>query len=328
MNFMSNARTTNYTDLSSRGLMHNKPKKTDYNKLTNIFLLFSFIVFVGAITFAIQRTTTSTNTRASSDGLPKEVADRGTLPPLSDTEYSYTREILKAPKQFKGEAVPDDYLQQALTMYNKSPKEEVERYVANRLVLYYSMKQALKDTNIAYQEPANQNFYNIEERIGELRTLMKKNILSVADFALIKAQFRNNDNFSEVEAVFGSSAEQVAKEKIDEYAAKMTAQNYEAIAEEANLDEQLQILNDKEKNKVFYGYTDDDNDSPVQETYIFDEEFDEILFSLQPGQPSQVYQLNSLVPYVYFVVYPIRIEEKKYRSTDEIVQNYIKDFTF
>lgn len=325
---MSNARTTNYTDLSSRGLVHNK-KKTDYNKLINIFLLFSFIVFVGAITFAIQRTTTSTNTRASSDGLPTEVKS-GSILPIAAEELSYTQGFSKVPKQFKGEEVPAVYLEDALKMYSQLPKEEVERYAANRVIMYYSLKQALQDTNISFTETANAGFWDIEQRVKELQTTVRKNILSVADYALLKAQYRANANLEEVKAAFGSDAEPVARQKIEEYQKKLAEDpsNFEVILHQANTDEQMMILNNKEKNKVFRGYTADNNDIPIQENYIFDAEFDDILFSQVAGQTSPVLQLNSQVPYVYFVIYPIKIEEKKYRSSSEIVQSYIKDFTF
>lgn len=330
MNSMSNARTTNYTDIFSHGLVQNKPKKTNYSKLINLFLLFSFIVFVGAITFAIQRTTTSTNTRASSDGIPKEVKSSSSHLPITDAEYSYTREFTKVPKQFKGEKIPDVYLSDALKMYDKVPKEEVEKYVANRVILYYSIKQALQDTNISFTETSNAGFWHIEQRVPELRALARKNILSKADFALIKAQYRANTNQEEVNVSFGSDAEVIAKQKIEEYQKKISENptKYEVILHEANTDEQMIILNNKEKNTVFYNYTSDDNDIPIQENYIFDPEFDDILFSQTPGQTSPVLQLNSQVPYIYFVIYPIKIEEKKYRSTLDIVQSYIKDFTF
>jgi hypothetical protein len=191
-------------------------------------------------------------------------------------------------------------------------------YNGKPIVLYYALTDALKQKSIE-TNPSDFDFNAINQSVKSLKKAAREKIISQADYVYIKA------NFSYI-----SGSEMQAKTLIDKYHDMLAADpnKYQEVLKEANSDLGLRDLNHGEQNDYVFNYVDDDNDVTEQSNFIFDPDFDAVLFSLPQGQVSDVITLNSLSPYMYVVVYPIRIEKKDYQKLSDIVKQKLPSFTF
>jgi hypothetical protein len=105
-----------------------------------------------------------------------------------------------------------------------------------------------------------------------------------------------------------------------------TVDELKNIVNDANKDDALIKLNNYEPNAYLTDYTADQNDIPEQSPLIFDEEFDKVLFQLEPYKVSDVITLREDNPYMFVVVYPTNISVKKYESLKQLVNEKITLF--
>jgi hypothetical protein len=291
-------------------------KPRDLAKLSNLTLLVGVMVFVGSIAFAIQRSTSGLNSRADTNAAL--VADKLGAEAVLNRDLLATAGINSYPTSYNGKPIKKELISQGEEFYRKYSPEDRKKYVINLIVLYYALTDALKQKSIE-TNPSDFDFNAINQSVKSLKKAAREKIISQADYVYIKA------NFSYI-----SGSEMQAKTLIDKYHDMLAADpnKYQEVLKEANSDLGLRDLNHGEQNDYVFNYVDDDNDVTEQSNFIFDPDFDAVLFSLPQGQVSDVITLNSLSPYMYVVVYPIRIEKKDYQKLSDIVKQKLPSFTF
>lgn len=300
------------------GPSYNDPsnkKKMDMGRLSNLVLLVGVIALVGSLAFAITRTQQTTGSRASTDTLePSKLAN------ITESTAFMTRTVTSFPKSYNNKPIPQTIYNEANVTYFTVDTEKRNRYIINRVTLYYIMRDALKENNVSFTDPGETpTFTQIEEALPAMKQTLDSNLLSTADFAFVKAYFTSFNNDAAARAKFGANLEPKARELVEKYGQQFNGNNLEQIVENANNDPELQLLTNAEKAMYFKGYFADLNNVPEQDNYIYDEEFDDIIFTLPVNQASPLIGLNSLSPYMYIIIYPTKIDIKKYKSLKDIV---------
>jgi len=306
---------------------NNKYSKTSqFGRFANILLIVGIITFVSSLAFAITRTPETTGSQASTDTLdPSGLADM----PVSTAFL--TRSIEDFPRTYNGITISSALYADANRKLFTVLEDKKKKYIINRVSLYYVMRDVLKTNGIVFTDTGESpTFDQIETALPGMKQTVDKNLVSTADFALVKAYtltFRNDDK---ARATFGEDLKPKAIELIEKYRDQMEANpsNLQSVVDAANTDPELQLLTNGEKVEYFKDYFADLNNVPEQDNYIYDEEFDEILFKLQPNQVSPVLSLNSQNEYLIFAVYPTRIEKKKYQSLKDIIAEKLSLFEY
>ncbi len=307
-----------YTDLPPSVVHPPKPDMSDsFARFVNIFLVLGVVVFVASLAFAITRTPETTGSRASTDTLdPSQLAE------MPESTAFLTKTIENYPRSYNGVTIPASLYTEADRKLFTVQEDRRKKYIINRVTLYYVMRDVLKAHEVNFTDPGESpSFEQLENSLPAMKQAVDQNLLSIADFALVKAYsltFRNDDR---ARAKFGEDLRPKARELIEKYRSQMEANpsDLETVVNAANRDADLQLLTNGETVEYFKDYFADLNNVPEQDNYIYDEEFDDILFSLTPNQVSPVLTLNSQAEYLYFVVYPTRIEKKEYQSLKDIV---------
>jgi hypothetical protein len=318
-----------YTDLPPSSLDavgHKAP--IDWGKISTLGLIVTVVVFVASIGFVISAPSNKTvpSAKASSDSLRK--TDIASVPSIT---MDLTSQIQSYPITFKGERIPDAVVADALKKFTDVPEVAKKNYIINRIVLYYAMKDALQGANVSFKDiDGTITFDKIENVLPELKATVDKNLLSTADYAFIKVFFNTMDNIDVATKELGDDLQPVALETINKYHKKLedNPSDYLNIMDEANKDTTVQLLTNQEANVYIKDYYADLNNLPEQAPYIFEEEFDNILFKLPEGKVSDVITLNSIVPYMYLVVYPTRITTKQYQSLRNLISDKSSLFTY
>jgi hypothetical protein len=302
------------------GPSYNDPankKKMDLGRLSNLVLLVGVIALVGSLAFAITQTQQITGNRAATYTLePSKLAN------ITESTAFMTRTVTQFPKSYNSKPIPQTILNDANVTYFTVDTAKRNRYIINRVVLYYIMRDALKESDISFTDPGESpTFTQIEEALPTMKQTLDSNLLSTADFAFVKAYFTTFNNEDIARAKFGQNLEPKARELVEKYRQQFVnnPSNLEQVVSTANSDLELQLLTNAEKAMYFKGYFADLNNVPEQDNYIYDEEFDDILFTLPVNQASQIFSLNGISPYMYIVVYPTKIDIKKYKSLKDIV---------
>ncbi|MFW5703441.1 MAG: hypothetical protein ACOCXQ_01265 [Patescibacteria group bacterium] len=318
----------NYTGLPGHLKKRIKKRRSwSIQQISNLSLVVAIVVFVGSITFAIQQAQTSVNTRASTDDLGVGIAGPGNV---NETIRDLTLHYESYPTAFNNEPIPQSVISEAEEIYADSNATTRQQYITNRLILYYAFKDVAEKHNLQFAPTSPVTFTGIEKDVPILLSLVKENLISTADFAFIKAYFNSFPNKTFAQQRLGINLRPTAERKIEYYKERLETypEDYLLIIEEANNDEELQLLNNFEPHTYVEGYTADQNNIPSQEFLIFDEEFDTFIFNLKPNNVSNMLLLNSANPYLYIVVYPTDISLKEYNSYKEILAQYDTSFTF
>ncbi len=288
-----------------------------FGKFANILLVFGVVLFVASLAFAITRTPETTGSQASTDTLdPSQLAD------MPESTAFLTKVVENYPRSYNGVAIPSSLYTQADRALFTVQEEKRKKYIINRVTLYYVMRDVLNANSITFSDPGEApSFQELENALPAMKQAVDQNLLSIADFAIVKAYsltFRNDDK---ARAKFGEDLRPKAQELVEKYRSQMESNPSEldSIVEAANKDADLQLLTNGEQVEYFRNYFADLNNVPEQDNYIYDEEFDDILFSLTPNQVSPVLTLNSQAEYLYFVIYPTRIDIKQYQSLKDII---------
>lgn len=292
-----------------------KPKR-NLAKLSNLSLVVGIMVFVGSIAFAIQRSTNNLNSRADTNAAL--VADSQGAEAVLNRDLLTTVDVTSYPTTYNGKPIKKELISQGEEFYKAYSPELKKKYVINRIVLYYALSDVLKQKNIE-TNPSDFDFNAVNQSVKSLKKAVRDNLLSKADYVYIKADFTH---------ISGSQMQ--AKMLIDKYHDMLAANpsNYQAVLKDANADLGLRNLNHGEQNDFVYDYVDDDNDVSEQTNFVFDQDFDNVLFNLPVNEVSPVITLNSLNPYLYIVIYPTRIEKKQYQKTADIVKEKLPLFTY
>lgn len=303
----------------------------DLAKLSNLSLLVGIMVFVGSIAFAIQRSQTGTNARAGTNEDLQQAASCFGPQCLLKRDYIITDTFTSLPKKFDGKDIPASIMEDAKKAYPNANAEALNRYVINRVVLYYIITSELKKKNISF--PAvSENWTSIERNFSGLKKLGIDNLVSTADYDYIQIHFADQLNIVQLKDQYGdeetirTKAEELAKQYQEK--AKANPSNFLSVIHEAKIDPVVSDFNNYDlagfQVKDYYS---DLNDVPDQSEYLFDKDFDAILNSLPQGQVSDVITLNKEVPYMYVIVYPRKIAKKDYQSFKEMVTKYSSSFT-
>lgn len=329
VNNPSSARILSANETPGASQQGEKPKR-DLAKLSNLSLLVGIMVFVGSIAFAIQRSQTSTNTRAGTNEDLQQAASCFGPQCLLKRDYAITDTFTTMPKTFEGKTIPTSIMDDAKKAYPNANAEALNRYVINRVVMYYLITSELKKKNISY--PAVQeNWSSIERSFSRLKKLAIDNLVSTADYDYIQIRFAGQLNIAQLNDQYGdedairTKAEELAKKYQEK--AKSNPSSFVSVMQEAKIDPVVSDFNNYDlagyRVKDYYA---DLNDVADQSEYIFDNDFDPILFNLQQGQVSDIITLNKEAPYVYIIVYPTKIVKRDYQSFKELVTKYSSQF--
>lgn len=287
------------------------------SKLSNLAILVGVIALVGAFAFTITRSQQTTGSRASIGTLVN--ADSATIP---QSLAFMTVTVKNYPKTYNGKTIPQSIYNEANESYKGVEQQKLKNYVINRVVLYYIMRDVLKENEIPFTDIGdNPTFSQIESALPDLKKEVDENLLSSADFAFIKAYHNYFNNDQQAREKFGDNIQPKAMEIITNYRDELlkNRDNPQIVIDKANSDADLSLLTNGEQAKYITNYFADLNNVADQGEYIYDEEFDDLLFQMREGDVSPVIGLNSQSPYMYVVVYPTKISIKKYQSLKDIV---------
>lgn len=301
--------------------------------LANLSLLVGIMVFVGSIAFAIQRSQTGTNTRASTNDDLKQASSCFGPQCLLKRDYIITDTFTTMPKKFEGKDIPASILEDAKKEYPDANPEALNRYVINRVVFYYMVTSALKKKGISYPEGLDSPYWSsIEQNFAAIKKLGIDNLVTTADYDYLQIHFANQLNSEQLHEQYGddrkirAKAEELATQYQEK--AKANPSNFMSIVQEAKIDPVVSDFNNYDlAGYEVKDYYSDLNDVPDQSEYLFDKDFDSILFNLTPGQVTDIITLNKESPYMYVIVYPSKITHKDYKSFKELVTKYSSSFT-
>jgi hypothetical protein len=330
VNNPSSARILSANETPGASQQGEKPKR-DLAKLSNLSLLVGIMVFVGSIAFAIQRSQTSTNTRAGTNEDLQQASSCFGPQCLLKRDYIVTDTFTAMPKTFAGKEIPASIMEDAKKAYPNANAEALNRYVTNRVVMYYIVTSELKKKNVSFPAVA-ENWNAIERNFSRIKKLGIDNLVSTADYDYIQIHFANQLNVAQLTDQYGDSeairakAEELAK-KYQEKAQSNPAA-FVSVIHEAKIDPVVNDFNNYDlAGYQVKDYYSDLNDVPDQSEYLFDKDFDAILYNLPQGQVSDVITLNKEVPYMYIIVYPKKIAKKDYQSFKELITKYSSQFT-
>ena len=330
MKSMSADRGSNHTPLNLNNLFdrYSKPQIATLGKnkagamssnVPNIFLVFSVLLFVGAFSFSLYQTQTSTNTRASEQQeIPIGHRTVTKLPFDSFTSY---------PTSYNGEEIPQSIYTSGEEAYSYvTNKNETKKYIIDRVARYYVFTEILAEKGL-YTKPdmSTMDFTRLEAEIPEMEDQIKNNLITTSEWGFIKARFALTPNEDLIKNNFPDMKAK-AQEKVNEYKSKMeqNPSGIEDLISNSNADSDLMTLNNAEQNEYKRNYQAD------QQAFFSDDQFHEFLYSVEPGKVSEVYTLKNAkdMPYAYLVVYMNNLEKKEYSTIDEALNAKKNLFNF
>lgn len=289
------------------------------SKAPTLLLVLGVVSLIGSLGYSIANNTIYRAPRAATENLQP-----ASTRPVDLATLELTKTFTSIPRRYKGQEIPANLASEGLRAYPEMSENERQAYVINRIVLYYTLKDILDQHNIPYRKiEGDLTFTAIENVLDNMKGEFDFNLVHRANFAFVKAYFSAFDNDYRARAAFGDKLQEKALEKITYYHKKMKENptRYQDVLDEANSDPELILLNNGESNLMLWGYFADQNNVPEQEYFIFDEEFDDILFKqLSVNQVSDIMTLNSMAPYMYVFAYPIKIERKQYQSFRDVIK--------
>ena len=227
-------------------------------------------------------------------------------------------QIAQLPTSFHGEPIPTGFFTQARAEYARVPTTQTHAYILTTIKNYYSYRDVLQENKLLLP-PLPTDFKTLETQVPQLKGRVEANLLSIADFAYIKARYRYHPHESFVKYRLGDDLQARAKTKIDFYR-NLFAQSHsqpEDIVKQANTDDELMLLNNAEQNEYRIGYT------TAAGLFFTDQHFHDFLFKQKPGVVSEIYTLRSgdNSDYAYLIVYPTNVTVKQYRTVAEVVES-------
>ena len=125
-------------------------------RLPQIASLMAVLVFVFGMSFYMYTTQFTTNTRANSETGPKMV---------SALEYGLTTSLTSIPGTYKQTVIPTQLGIEGRLLYTDLSDQERDRYIINRIVIYYVLSELEYGTPIVPE-----SFSAMEKEIPELQS--------------------------------------------------------------------------------------------------------------------------------------------------------------
>lgn len=300
------------------------------SNIPNILLVIGVVAFVGAFTFSINQTQTSTNTRASAANGPKpskEMYIANISSPL--------KTISQYPKSYNGTEIPQSIYSEGEKKYNQlADKQLVKTYIIDQVGKYYVYMHLLGEKNLLTETPVqNPTFDLIEQKVPELEEIARKELVDNIDFSYIKAWsvLDFNNHKSEIQSQFGGQNKAKAEEIITQYQeALKNGESIENILEQSNQNTDLDLLNNNELNRTIQNYIRDDNFVRNRiNLKATDNNFHNFLFGQNINEVSEIYEVgDENKKYLYLIVYPTQIKQGDYKSILELFQQKSSLFSF
>lgn len=280
-------------------------------RLDSIYLIFSVCIFVLSMGLFINSTRFTTTSDA------KPIQNVPTAAPKKTVSSVF-------PKSYKNENIPLS-IYDNLNNYPDIPAVDGEEYVKTQVMKFYVYKNILEQNNESSASALiPQSYRDIKDGLTVMEPIIEQNVLSKAYFGYIKARFAGAADASDLNKKYGD-LQVKAENVIKRYQQMFVAGDYTAqqIIDVSNKDEELLMLNDREKNQFI-----DDYDATKK---IFqDKKFDEFLFSQQENQLSDLYTLENgnSSPEAFIIVYPSKILKKKYNSIEKMIEEQAANFSY
>lgn len=308
-----------YTKPQFASLGKNQAEQTHSN-LPNLFLVFAVLLFVGAFSFNLTQSQTSTNTRAS--------AISNHVPNYSDLETSPFNKVTNYPKQFNGQDIPTSIYTEAEEKYkNISSNKEVKTYILDQVHKYFIYKTVLGQT----VETTSLTFNIIEQEIPKLEKQILTSHVTSTDFRYIYATFDDLPLDKEVLKKYSdkNQIKTAALEIIQKYKSKFNSEDPQIVVSQAELDKDLILLNNDADFIDIRNYTKDSN--LLEKINLMDnkEKFNEFIFSQQVNTASDPYTLTfNGKAYAYLIVYPISMNTNQYNSLSDLFKQTKDQFSY
>lgn len=296
---------SNYTPLN---LNRFQPSKKRFH-VTDLFLVLSVISFLLSISYYVGNSKFYSNSQAANRLTPV------TRPTGSNVKY---------PKSYKDERIPQTiFVQVKNSLTDFSPKEKDEK--AKDIVMrYYAYKDVLAENELA-SESSELDSKSLPEEVSQMEQIIAENLLSTADFGYVHARFKYASNEAELQNLYGNLKER-AKSLTERYVELFNNSSYtvKQIVDVANKDEELSAINEGRDNQYLKNYT------SIQGAWQKDKDFHKFLFEQEPKKISDIYTLkvDGDKPFAYLVVYVDKVEQKKYYSADQILEEKITQFVY
>ncbi len=292
------------------------------SNIPNIFLVIGVVAFVGAFTFSINQTQTSTNTRASATNgpkAPKQMYIANAASPL--------RTLTQYPKTYKGTAIPQTIFSEGEKKYTELPdKKMVKTYIIDQVGKYYVYMDLLGEKNLLTETPTqNPTFDIIEKKVPEMEKIARSELVDNIDFTYIKAWsvLDFNNHKTEIQSKFAGQNKEKAEEIITQYQNDLkNGESIESVIVRANQNTDLDLLNNNELNQDVQNYIRDDNlIRNRMNLKVTDNNFHNFLFGQNTNEVSEIYEVgDENKKYMYMIVYPSQIKQGEYKSLLELFQ--------
>lgn len=330
---MSAGSRNNHTPLNINNLFdrYAKPKFATLGRNTgpasssnipNIFLMVAVLTFSISFAYSINKTQTSTNTRAS--GI--QTTNFAKLS-MATAAFNQAHTRTTYPTKYNNESIPSSIFTEGEQKYSDvSDKNLVKKYLIQTVAKYYIYSDILQQKSLITPNSQPVTLALVEEKVPELEKLVRKNAISNIDFVYIKAwqDFEKHDTKNTIQSKFGPQAKEKAIEKLNEYKSKLeSGENIDTVLEQANNDADLAILNNNENNRKILEYIRDDNFvRNKQNLKIQDNNFNNFLFEQSEGKVSEVYEIGDTNKKVMaIIVYPLRKADQDFASINELIQS-------
>lgn len=318
-----------YTKPQFASLGKNQAEQTHSN-LPNLFLVFAVLLFVGAFSFNLTQSQTSTNTRASA----LQTANK-TSATLNARIAGFTNleELKEYPTQYKGQTIPSSIFTDGEKKYeNVTNKNNVKSYLIETVAKYYIYNDVLTEKGIINNNQSSEpTFAIIEDKIELLEKQVKENVVSSIDFAFIKAMqvTDNNDFRNQIESTYGSNLNNKANELVTKYREMLiNGESIDTVLAAVKTDKELNLINNNEINtKILHYSRDDDFIRNNQNLKFKDNNFHNFLFSQTENQVSEVYEMgDSQKKYLYMIVYPLKVRQNEVETLNELYKQKLDLF--
>jgi hypothetical protein len=301
------------------------------SNIPNILLVIGVVAFVGAFTFSINQTQTSTNTRADAangQSRPDEFyIANATSPFRTTTQY---------PKSYNGKTIPSSVYSEGESKYSfVSNKQKQKTYIIDRVGKYYMYTDLLTEKGIQVEAvPSNVTFDLIEKKVPELEKKVRTELVDNVDFTFIKAWTTTdqNDFKTQLRAKYGGDdLTSAADEKLTMYKERLqNGEPIETVLLASNVDQELLMLNNNEENLKITNYVRDDNFvKDMQNMRVNDPGFNTFIFGQNANEVSEIYDIGDDTKKIRkILIYATLVEKNEYPSLLEIYQRKNNLFSF
>lgn len=304
----------------------------------NIFLMTTLVIFVFSISYSINTSQKSTETKAAP--IPTSVPQPTPLLPLivyNVTANTPSSSISAYPKTYSDIAIPAKIYTEGENKYSKSPnKSLIKKYIIDRVTKYYVYLDVLAENDIAVSNNTVPSFAEIEKQVPILEGRIKEQLITKADFGYITTwhdTLPGLDNLDEAKSKYKQDLNFKAKDLLTEYRNMFLEEEMrpEDILKKAKTDDRLEVFNDDSLlfNEIKKNYAKEDGFLLDKNYPGIPEAFDNFLFDQTPEIISPIFDIaDANKGYIYIIVYPFKLEIKQYDSFKTLFDSKKTLFTF